>query len=344
MNTSVAFIACIENNRLASETLLLAKSIRKFGGRLSNSTIYTFNPRGNGRLSKAHYDELHSLEIRHSDEILNTIHSTYPQANKCYAAARTEELAKEDVLVFLDSDSVFLNEPLGFLLPEHVVAAATPVWAAGIGSRGPDDPADAVWRTARSICNVSSKGPRVRTRLTQNDVGFYCNAGLVAARRSTGLFSQWLNCFTQLSSNPIIRNMLSFRAPSEPSISIDFFLDQIALTIALLPRTSEIVLLDERYNCPLHNRHLLEEAYPDKQFDLDTIVHFHYNRSFHEIGFIESFEPPFSPKSTQYKWLVQHLPLEPFISRAHKSCFIGEFDKQMQQWREWLAKINVSEQ
>ena len=78
----VAFVTCIENNKLAPEALLLIASIRNFGGRFSDCRIYSFNPRGLGPLDPLSYDELRSYGVVHSDELLNRTYQSYPQANK----------------------------------------------------------------------------------------------------------------------------------------------------------------------------------------------------------------------------------------------------------------------
>jgi hypothetical protein len=332
---SVGFIICIENNKLAPEALLLIASIRNFGGRFSDCCIYTFNPRGLGALEPPSYADLRSYGVVHSDETLNRTYQSYPQANKLFAAAHAEELATEDILVFLDSDSVILNEPAGFWLSEDVMAAATPVWLPGIGSLGPQDPAHAFWHTARRVCGIACEPPYVRTRLTQEDVEFYCNGGLLAARRSARIFSRWLECFEQLSSAAAIRKMLTL---DDTGYDPKFFLEQAALAIALMPLAAKVLLLDERYNCPLHNRTLLERAYPKTRFDLDNIIQFHYNSALHEIGFLESFEPPLQAESRQYRWLSSRLPLAPVVPRANSAPFVAAFQERMLRWRESLAQ------
>lgn len=327
---SLGFIACIENNKLASEALLLFRSIRHFGGSLAHAPIYSFNPRGLGSLDKQHYEELQSLAVRHSDDLLNFEHRDYALANKIYAAACAEKKAAEDLLVFLDSDSIMLAEPTDLLLSDGVLAAATPVWAAGIGSRGVNDPANKLWDVGRNICGVIEEPPRVETLLTRERVIFYCNGGLIAVRRSAGIFSRWLNCFEQLSANELMSKLLSCGAGARnPS----FFLEQMALSLALAPYSSATQLLDKRYNCPLHNRHVLERLYPDRRFDLDSIVHFHYNQSLHKTDFLHSFTPAFDTSSAQYRWLSPQLPLAPLVRDVDDSQAIARFDEQMERWR-----------
>lgn len=338
MATSLAFVACIENNRIASEALLLFESIREFAGRYSQSPIYSFNPRGLGPLDPSHYRRLRSLDVSHNDEILNSAHRDYALANKVYAAAHAEEMAKEDVLILLDSDSVFLNEPASFELRQGAVAATTPVWAVGIGSRGPQDPTHALWEAIRQTCGGGSEPPFFRTRLTQEPVVFYCNSGLVVVRRSAGIFSRWRECFERLSASSVVCGMLTCGGPDESGYGPDFFLEQASLTAALSPLVRNVTLLDHRYNCPLHNLALLQRAYPGEVFGLDSVIHFHYNRTFHRVGFLESLN--LGPNdSRQYEWLARRLPLPPVLGPADGTDFIAAFNERMRDWRESLKQF-----
>jgi hypothetical protein len=338
MATSLAFVACIENNRIASEALLLFESVREFAGRYSQSPIYSFNPRGLGPLDTSHYERLRSLAVSHSDEVLNSAHRDYALANKIYAAAHAEEVAKEDLLVLLDSDSVFLNEPESFELRQDAVAATTPVWAVGIGSRGPQDPAHSLWEAIRQTCRiVGSEPPLVHTRLTREPVSFYCNSGLVVVRRSAGIFSRWRECFERLSASSLVRGMLTCGGSDESGYGPDFFLEQASLTAALSPLARNVTLLDHRYNCPLHNLALLQRAYPGEVFDLDSVIHFHYNRTLHRVGFLDSLN--LGPKdSRQHEWLARRLPLWPVLAPADGTDFISAFDERMRDWRESLRQ------
>lgn len=339
---SVAFIACIENNRIASEALLLFASIREFAGRYSDSSLYSFNPRGLGPLEPFHYEQLNSLDVQHSDEVLNLDFRDYPLANKVYAAAHAEEIVNEDILVLLDSDSVILNEPEAFTLQHDTLVATTPVWAVGIGSRGPHDPAHILWDAIRQTCGIENEPPYIRTRLTQEPVNFYCNSGLVVVRRSAGIFARWRECFERLKTSRLIHRMLMCGPLDNSGFGPEFFLEQASLAVALMPVAQNVMLLDYRYNCPLHNRPLLQHSYPDEVFDLDSIIHFHYNRMFHKAGFLESFIPPLNNSSLQYNWLAKHLPLPPVLPPLSEPDFIAIFNQRMQDWRASLKQFYLS--
>ena len=333
----VAFIVCLEKNATASQAILLFASIREFGGRFAEAPIYSFNPRGLGPLEPWQYEQLRSLEVRHTDEILNGAYPDFPQANKVYAAAFAESAVAEEILVMLDADSVVLNEPDAFALPEAVAAAATPVWATGLGSRGPHDPAAHFWQSVRQTCSIDGQPPRVRTRLTQEEIDFYCNSGLVVARRTARIYTRWRWCFERLAVAPRVHEMPACGPLVPGRVEPRFFLEQVALTAALVPVVTNVILLDNRYNCPLHNRDLLRRSFPEQRFDLDSICHFHYNQSLHNTGFLASLIPPLDASTRQYQWLSERLPLHPAVS-LDESGFIAEFDRWMEEWREAMKR------
>jgi hypothetical protein len=336
---SVAFVACIENNKTAPEALLLFSSIRKFGGIFSEAPIYSFNPRGGAPLEPSHYGQLRALNVRHSDKILNTAYPDYGPANKIVSAEYAEKTCEEDILVFADSDSVFLNEPRALDLPTGVIAGAVPVWLPGIASLGLDDPAQIFWDRARKVCGVKSDPPHLHARLTGQQMSFYCNAGLIVVRRAAGLFSQWLRCFVTLRSDSSLTEMLTCDSAPGTGYGPEFFVEQVAIAIALMPVASNMMLFDHRYNCPLHNRPMLQHVFPAEVFDLNTIIHFHYNQALHQVGFLESFIPPLDPTSVQYAWLAPQLPLSPKVPPpATHQDFATTFDRRMHQWREALRR------
>ena len=339
-NKSLAFIACIENNKTASEAILLFESIRKFAGYYKNAPIYSFNPRGYGKLEKNIYDSLNRLLVFHNDSQLNTEYTNYPLANKIYSCAYAEEHCKEDILIFMDSDSVILNEPKNFALNKKIDAALAPVWFPGIGLKFPNDSASVLWDRLFKLCKLDSDRPYFKTVLTQEDVAFYFNSGLIVSRRKTGLFRRWREFFEILANDHEINSMLSY---DSCFVSPLYFLEEAALSAALMPIKSKVSLLDISYNCPLHLNHILYKNYPQVQFNLANVIHFHYNYTFHEVGFWEIFKQQFNNDSLQYKWLETKLPLSPLMPYSDHTYIFVKFNETMKEWREYVSKKTKSQ-
>lgn len=298
---NLAFISCIERGNLENQALLLFRSIRRFAGKYKNAPIYSFQARKGPRLKKDTLEMFDKLGVSHSTEILNDEFNHYPIGNKVFACARAEESVKEDILVFLDSDTVMLNEPIDFQLPAGTFAAVRPVDNKNRGSCGPTDPNDGYWQELYAICKVA-EAPYIETVVDAKKIRAYWNAGLIVVRRTTGLFQQWKEDFQTLMKEGHI-----------PGDRITF-MDQLALAATFARVANRIRTLDYRYNYPLPKRPLLPEPYC--RAELEDLIHIHYHRWFNKPEFLKLLRPPLDCQSPIYRWIASFLPFQPAIDDA----------------------------
>jgi hypothetical protein len=243
-------------------------------------------------------NELDRLEIEFVGEELNREHAANPIANKLYAGADAERRYREDVIVVLDSDAVFLGEPDRLDLDAGIDGTASAVGKVSEGTTGPDHENEAYWQELYELGGVSDP-PWVETALRGTRIRGFWNSGLVAARRDAGVLGEWLELFRRLLSED--------RLP--PSGRVDN-LDQIALALVLSRR--QVTTLPWPYNYRVTRRGRYRgEA---KRAKLDALVHVHYMRSFYVEGFLERIEPPFDLESERGRWLRNRLPLEPRVT------------------------------
>ena len=227
--------------------------------------------------------------------MLNEEFAWYPIANKVFAAAWVERNAAEDVLVFVDSDSFFTQEPRALELTDGSVAAVRPVNAKNIGTTGPDDPADAFWAAVHARFGTQPS-PTVRTTVSAEEIHGYWNAGLVATRREAGLMRRWQTVLVGLLRWGI--------APPGGALN---HLDQVALTVALA--SAETLALDPRYNYPLPQRRRRRRRSPRA----DSTSSFTCTTSgicTHRDFSIGS-DPPLAADCAVTTWLRGHMPLDP---------------------------------
>jgi hypothetical protein len=308
---SILFVACVEEGALEQKARLLVHSIRRFGGRWRDAPIHTFAPRAGRAIGDATRAIFDAHGVVHHDELLNAGFDDYGVGNKIFASARAEELASEDVVVFLDTDTVILSEPAALALQDGIDAAVRPVefhrwneppdgdprWQTRhrrASSAGDGDPSDDYWLRMYALCGVDAR-PFVETSCDRVRIRAYANSGLVAARRTAGLFTQWRRDFLTLAD-----------AGHRPQGDMHY-MDQLSLAVTLARAWDRVQLLDGRYNYPLVGRPLLAE--PLRSAQLDQLVHVHYNRYFHVDGFLAALEPPLEHDGEVAGWLQQHLPL-----------------------------------
>ncbi|MEA2489821.1 MAG: hypothetical protein QOH21_1613 [Acidobacteriota bacterium] len=309
--TSLAFVACVESGALEQKARLLVRSIRRFGGAYRDAAIHTFSPRAGRGIGEATRTVFAQYAVQHHEEILNVDFDEYGVGNKIFAAARAEELANEDVVVFVDSDTVVLSEPSALALPEGIDVAVRPVdfhrwqepedeehWRTRhrrLSSAGEGDRGDEYWLRMYELCGVEAR-PFVETSCDRVRIRAYANSGLVAARRSAGVFGQWQRDFLTLA-----------KAGHRPAGGDLHYLDQLSLAATLARYWDRVEVLDGRYNYPLVGRPLLAE--PLRSARLDELVHVHYNRYFHDHGFLAALQPPLERDGEVVGWLQEHLPL-----------------------------------
>ena len=125
------------------------------------------------------------MGVTHSDRTLNSRHADCPYVNKIMVCATAEETLTEDVIIFLDSDTLVTAEPVELELPRGIDAAALPVCNRRLASTGPGDPNEEFWQQLYWICGVSNDA-RVTAVIDGERIRPYFNSGLLAVRRGKG--------------------------------------------------------------------------------------------------------------------------------------------------------------
>lgn len=318
----LAFIICTEAGRLEGESILLARSLRKFGGNLRDAPILSIEPRRTLPLSRATLRAFDEAGVTHIRAPLNIRHAHYALANKPYAAAFVEKNFDYDVLVFLDSDKAVLSEPDLLTLRTSHPVALRPVHKKLLGTTGDDENA-AIWIAMYQTFGITSRS-HVETTAAEERILAYWNSGLVAARRDCGLMSCWLACLQRLMDANVL----------PPGYG--YFCEQFSLTMAIELLRLPVLTLPEGYNYPiiLHNeirgRHRID--------DWDAITTIHYHEMFRGAGWRHPLTSlnHLPIQASKCQWLLTELHAtkvfrnglfarirritEPWLWRAYFSC------------------------
>ncbi len=290
----IAFLICTEPGRLEKQSLLLAESIRKFCGDLKDTPIYSFHPRAGEPIHSKTISSFESLGVIHQQIILNTDYSAYPYANKPLVCAYAEENIDADILVFLDSDKCFFNEPKEFLLPPNYDIGLRPEYGKSIGSTGQRDIYEDYWLKLYEVFNVKRE-VFVHTAISNTKIRGYWKSGMVVAKRSAGIFTAWKNNFEQLMKLDIT-----------PSYAA-YFVDQIILSITVCSMATNLFTLPSSYSypLPLHNR--LSKTQKIKKIDNIVSIHyfnlFFYNNWQKKLNKLKNLDK----NSDKYKWLCEKI-------------------------------------
>jgi hypothetical protein len=309
------FVACIEGGVLEAQALLLFESIRRYSGRFKNCTLYALSPRAGHEISGSARRRLEELGVHYLDTLLNTECPEYGSANRVAAAAHIEETQQHEVLVILDSDTLFLGEPAEFILATDVDAAVRPVDVKGISTTGPEDSFDSYWRSLCKACGVDYEAiPWSQSFVDRQRIKANYNGGLVIVRSRLGILSRWAELFFRSIRQGLYPHPdgPSFRAGAgwvEPAVGKLWGSNQAALALALWSTTRRVQELPAIYNYPLHLHHRLAADLTKQVFPQLLHVHYHWLFAEDAIATNPLFLPDGPLTAEQQDWLRRVTPL-----------------------------------
>lgn len=277
----VGFVACIEGGAIEAQALLLFDSVRRYGGRLAGSACYALSPRAGHAISAEARRRLDALEVDYSDALLNVDAPEYGSANRVAAAGHVEDTTRHELLVVLDSDTLFLREPSEFLFAPDQDAAARPVDMKNVSTSGDDDPCDAYWRALCRSAGVDYDVlPWTESFVDRRRIRANYNGGLVVARRELGILRTWSEIFFKSIRDGVRPDGIrgAFRAGAgwvTPEVARLWGSNQAALALAIWSTTRRARELPPTYNYPLH---LHASVDPETAAaSLPRLAHVHYH-------------------------------------------------------------------
>lgn len=275
----IAFLICVEANRLEPQARLLCESIRTFGGRYRQAPILAVSPRPHlalGPEARAHLDE---LGVTYAVEPLNETGSPYGTINRIVAGAWAETAVSRPYLVLLDTDTVFTGEPdFG-----RADVGVRPVDVKGSASSGAGDPLDAYWTRMCRLGGIDpSRLPMLTTTIGNVPIRASYNGGFTVVRRDLGILRKTREIFfASFAENlrPLAGTELNVLA-STGSVGFEasewWGSSQAALSIAIWSTTSDVHIFDERYNIPVHILAETGRSWPLRAGFAPVLIHYHY--------------------------------------------------------------------
>jgi hypothetical protein len=236
---------------VALQALLLARSIRDFGGSLAAEPIWAMVPDGGPRMKRSIATAFEDLGVRLVPFPIEPEVARIPFAVKAVAGARAEESVDTDLLVWLDPDVLMVGSGREFLIPEGAVLGYRPVHHRLIGIDA-DLPIDAFWQAVLEGCGASEDRLfRMYTNVGER-IRAYINAGVFVVRPEAALLQKWLEALVPLSSNP------SITTHTRHDELYSIFLHQAVWTAVLLANLPRIEMLQlspaVNYPLELHDR------------------------------------------------------------------------------------------
>jgi hypothetical protein len=279
--------------------LLLTESIRAFAGSLSHAPILCFTLGDEKNLSRTAKDRLSALNVTFIHFGTDAEMPQFPFMRKVFLSAQAESvvLGKTDLLVWLDTDTIVLQEPKGFVLKDGKNLGCRPVHHTVIGSRY-DEPLDLFWMQIYRYCRVPED--RVFPMTTHVDgtrIRPYFNAGLLVVRPEKRLLQIWRDNLLE------IYKATDFQELYEKDKRYTVFMHQAVLagTILSTLQTEEIECLPPTYNYPLHL--YWEDVTENRPSSLEEMITFRYEDFFESLEWRKKI-----PAKEQLKnWIAERL-------------------------------------
>jgi hypothetical protein len=303
MKNSIAFIICTEPGRLENQSILLAQSIREFGGELKDTPIYSFHPRGGDSIAQVTLEKFAALNVQHQQIELNTEFPDYYLANKPIVCAHAENTIEVEFLIFLDSDQCVFQEPTEFFLPEGHNIGLRPEYGKGIGSSGEGDRQDGYWQTVYHLLDVKTEQFTI-TPIGDRHIRAYWNSGLIVTRRSAGIFNAWKQNFERVMRLGI--------QPLQGNYMVEQSL--LSITVCALDEPVYTLPISYSYPLPLHDR--LSSSSKLKSFDQFVTIH-HFNMFFFDDWQSQLEKVHHLDRdSKNYRWLCEQLTKQDLPARS----------------------------
>lgn len=275
----IAFLMCVESNRLEPQARLLCDSIRTYGGRYRDAPIVAVSPRPHLALSRASRAHLEALGVTYVAHGLNATGSPYGTINRIVAGAWAEAELPQPYLVLLDTDTIFVDEP------EFVRAdvGVRPVDVKGSATGGADDPLDAYWARLCGYAGIElGQLPLLQTSIDHVAIRASYNGGFTVVRRDLGVLRRTMEIFfASFAENlrPLEGRGLDIVASTGAvgrEASEWWGSSQAALSIAICSATSDVRVYDARYNIPAHSLVDPAREWPLPPGSGPIFVHYHY--------------------------------------------------------------------
>jgi hypothetical protein len=305
MAGDTTIVTCIEAGPLEAQVLLLAESLRTFGGAWSGTDFIAVKPRRGPDISSGTKRELRRLGVEFIDQKFNAELDWWNNANKSSVLSRLESKVSTPYVTWMDGDMVVLQPPddLVPLSPASFIARAGEGY---LGSDGADETA-IYWQKLCELVGLDfSAFPVITSFPEARRIRAYWQSGIYTYATRTGLGR---------AHYEIIRKLLSSSIGSKRAGT--YHQDQVSLSLAVQRLGLRHAEFQPRMNFNINVR----AAKNADLLPMRDVRILHYHGSFYApalawaLGYVERLQPDRIELIRKYVPFTAHASL---IARAHK--------------------------
>lgn len=262
---SLEIVICTEKGALEEMSCLLVASIRSLPYPWNKTPIYSYQPRKSFEISDKTRDFFKRYNVHFSDFNLNQDFIEYPLANKPIVCAYHESVSKADRLLFIDSDTIFINPPV---LLEQLQGDVKIRPVDLCTNKMPTDKnfssGDATyWSSLYKLLKIERRETVISTIDNQEILEYY-NSGFVCVNRKKQVFSRWLENFKSVMAERLVPD------------NGQYFVEQTTFSATVAQMNLKVDILPKDYNFPVS--YYIKKWRGFYPFSLGDRVHIHYHK------------------------------------------------------------------
>ena len=194
----ITFVCCIEYGALEDQTLLMLRSLRRYGGALSNAPVLAVQPRRGPALRPSTVSELASLGTTLVVDPKRSSLQWFNFANKIAAVQIAQEQASTPLVAWLDSDVFVAAPPLELVLEDGEDFAARAEFLPPAVRQ--NDPTHVpYWRALCDLMGVDFDAvPSLYVDHRDEHIRMYFNSGVFSWRRTSSFARLYVEFFERL--------------------------------------------------------------------------------------------------------------------------------------------------
>lgn len=264
--SDISFVCCVEAGSLEAQTIRMVESLRRHGGRFANAPIYAVTPRPGPALSTATHAIFKANSVVHLKSDVHRKYNWFNFLNKPLALSIADAHMQTANAAWLDSDLLFVREPVQLALASGEDFTGFPVESKEMGTTGPGDPYEPLWQRCCEILKVDvERLPFQITAQTQERVRLYFNGGIFAYRRASGFASAYLDNCLRLLDSKVGTAARGYNLGFKEMGSIGFSVAQLGLSWRALEYSHNYVMLSSTHR----------EWYSEEALKAAHVVHYH---------------------------------------------------------------------
>jgi hypothetical protein len=305
MSVSTTIVTCVEAGGLEAQVLLLAESLRAFGGAWSKTDFVAVKPRRGPGLKPITISEFRRLNVGFIDEPFNSKFDWWNNANKSAVMSALETRVSTPHITWLDGDMIVL-QPLGDLIPPPGCQFIARAGEGYLGSDGADANA-AYWNKLCELVGIDfSAFPNIVSFPDRRGIRAYWQSGIYAYATSTRLGAAHFEIISRLLTNNIGSKQAGI-----------YHQDQVSFALAVQKLKLQHSEFDPTMN---FNLNPLSKENADI-VPMSEVKILHYHNSLHQAG-IEWASQYIKQLPADRRELIQkHLPIStdaPLTTRLHR--------------------------